>query len=336
MANEKEKYERALIDGGSIKNAKYGSGEGEISGSGTDYDDLRNDNYSNLLDTQIQLSLARQNAMKSTNQMLASQGLLGTGYGGLSSTAIQGQYLNAMQNAKNSYYDREQEINANEKRDAKLAAQDEFKNLKEIIAGTSNSTDLSDALSNYGIVDDGQGHLKGKDGDGYWDSLSDEDKRYLQTVYQLTKNSYDYDSSKEFYDYDSMINGLVMNNPKKETANIGDGYGLQDEVGYLFKNADLFAKDGTVVKLVNGRNQTDNYAYVIYKGGKWYRTDANGYAKARQSGKSWVIKSPVKWSNIYGNGETSAAYEQYVYSQKEKGESSKTFSDWLREQTSSF
>ena len=119
---EKERYENALIDG-----EKKGSVS--QSGSQTAYDDLRNDNYSNLLDTQIQLSLARQNAMKSTNQMLASQGMLGTGYGGLTTSGIQSQYLSAMQNAKDSYYDREQSISSQERQEAEANRQYEFSKL---------------------------------------------------------------------------------------------------------------------------------------------------------------------------------------------------------------
>ena len=76
-----------------------------------------------------------------------------------------------------------------------------------------------------------------------------------------------------------MLNNLTMSNGEK--ANIGDNYGLQSEISYLFNNADQYAKDGMVVKLTNGKASDTNVAYVIYRNGKWYATTSSEYGSAK-------------------------------------------------------
>lgn len=61
------------------------------------YKALKDQNYSALLDNQIQLDNARQRALKNTNASLAAAGFDSSGYGQLAKQGIESQYLQAFQ-----------------------------------------------------------------------------------------------------------------------------------------------------------------------------------------------------------------------------------------------
>jgi hypothetical protein len=239
------------------------------------YDIMRTQNYKNLLDTQIQLASAKQNALKAANARMAEAGLYGTGYAGVANTGIQNAYMNALSNARQGYNDSELDITAqeNEANDAKSGSN--FEALTSLMGSAQDLGGLNSVLNEYGIKVADDGTLIGA-GD-YWNSLSDEDKRQLRVTYNLMRNGYLY-SGSPMSDASSMRASLTMNTG--ESADIGNNYGLQSEISYLFNNLGDYAKEGMVVKLTNGKNPVDNVAYVIYHNGNWYQTTSSQYEGA--------------------------------------------------------
>lgn len=239
-----------------------------------DYDDLREQNYKNLLDNQIQLAAARQAAMKSSRMQMAAQGMAGTGYAGVVSNGLQNAYINAMNSANQSYHQTGLDIDANERKANEQSAENRFQNLTSMLSQAQNVDDMDMVLKNYGISKNDDGTLYG----GLYDSMSDDDKRQLSTLYTMMANQTRY-GGNSYGDAADMINNLTMANGEK--ANQGSGYGLQYEINYLFSNADQYAKDGMVVKLTNGKASDTNVAYVIYRNGKWYATTSSEYGSAK-------------------------------------------------------
>ena len=296
---KKEKEEASLDSGGSssaaasgsstygnaVQNALEASGSGNSgsvsqsdssSSSYSDYDDLRNQNYKNLLDNQIQLEAARQSALKASNSQLASQGLLGTGYGSTARSGISNAYINAMNNANTSYSETDNDISKQETSANEEKANSNFTTLTSLMGQATDSDDLNSVLSEYGITVNDDGTFSGE----YYDSMDDETKKQFGVTYRLLANGMKYSGQTSYGDYSSMIAGLTMTNG--ESANIGNNKGLQDEVALLFDSdySDQFNSEGTVVKLSNG-NDKDNVAFVIYHNGKWYAATSGDYATAK-------------------------------------------------------
>lgn len=258
-------YNEALLSAG---------GTSSGSSSSDDYEDLRNQNYKNLLDNQIQLESARQSAMKASRSQLASQGLFGTGYGSLANTGISNAYINAMNSANTSFAETDADISAKEKAADEEKASSNFTTLTTLMGQAEDMDDLSAVLSEYGITLNDDGTFSGD----YYDAMDDDSKKQFGVTYRLLANAKKYSGQTGYGDYASMINGLTMTNG--ESANTGSHQGLQDEVEALFSSGDRFAKEGTVVKLSNGNNR-DNVAFVVYHNGKWYSATSGDYATAK-------------------------------------------------------
>lgn len=133
--------------GGATQAANSGSNAASPS-SRSDYDDLRDQNYKNLLDTQIQLEAARQSALKASRSQLAAQGLYGTGYGSTAQTGISNAYINAMQSASSSYNDTDVDISKSEREAAKTDASSRFTSLPHCWAMRPHRTILTRSLRN--------------------------------------------------------------------------------------------------------------------------------------------------------------------------------------------
>lgn len=241
----------------------------------TEYDDLRDQNYKNLLDTQIQLASAKQNASKAMGQQMAAQGLSGTGYSGVAANGLSNAYLNALASARQAYNDKDIDISATERQAEKDSINNTFNNISSLLQNATNFDDMKEILKGYGIDVNEDGTMSGD----YYDSLDDESRKQLQIIYNLAGNKEKY-TGNAYGDASSMLNGLTMENG--ESANQGGNAGIQDEVNELFNNPDRYNKEGMVVKLTNGNYSSTNVAYVIYHNGKWYQTTSSAYADASE------------------------------------------------------
>lgn len=286
----------------------------------TEYDDLRNQNYKNLLDTQIQLAAAQQAARKSASQSLAASGMLGTGYAGVAQNGLENAYINAMNEANQSYADTDIDISATERNAEKEEASNTFSNITTLLTDESITSvdDMNEVLNGYGITVSDDGTFSGD----YYDKLTDEQKKQLQIIYNLYSNQYKY-GGVSFGDSSSMLNGITMENG--EPATQGNGWGIQDEISYLWANQGKYAKEGMVVKLTNGKTDT-NCAYVVYHNGKWHRTTADMYGSATNKAE---IKGGIDVS-VKAEQEVAEkkAAENQVYKDLLKGKGIDKFNDW--------
>lgn len=278
--DQSEAYVSALSSAGD------GTSSSSSVSSYTDYDDLRNQNYKNLLDNQIQLESARQSALKASKSQLASQGLFGTGYGGVASSGISNAYINAMNAANTSYSETDADIAKQEAAANEEKANSNFTTLTSLMGQAEDLDDLNSVLSEYGITINDDGTFSGD----YYDLMDDESKKQFGVTYRLLANAKKYSGQSSYGDYASMINSLTMTNG--ESANTGNHQGLQDEVETLFseKYKGKFSVEGMVVKLSNGNNR-DNVAFVVYHNGKWYAATSGDYATAKN-------KSEIKGGKI--------------------------------------
>jgi hypothetical protein len=298
MAKKDENYLSALSkvtpsDSGSSGSAQAsspvihtGSDVNVSSESSDSYDLLRKQNFKALYDKQIQLSSAKQNAMKQTQSQMAASGFAGTGLGALGGSAINSQYLTALTSAGNSYQDQNTTIATQEAADASTKSSSDFSALTTLMSNATDTDSLNNLLTSsykYGSVD--------SNGNFVWDDsalksagYSDSDINQLKATYSLLNNGL---SNNEFVsnntygtaysDYGTAVNSIKTG---AGTSASDDKWGVKNELKTLFADQSL-SKEGTLVKLQNNSNgsntQNDN-VYMVFHNGKWYQTTASYYA----------------------------------------------------------
>ena len=240
------------------------------------YKSLKEEKYRVLLDSEIQLANAKQNAMKATNNNMAALGMGGRGYGVVASSGIGNDYLNAMRGVRSEYDSAVTNINQQQRTEQIAQENTDVGNISSAFENATSEADLNKVLSGYGIELDENGNFTGE----YWDSLSDNAKRIITTKYQamlgqaqasdwLVNNTVDGTAYKD--------SGVAIQEISDATGNKGT---ISNELRYIFSDAYLAGRqDGDCVKLVNG-GDNKKFVYMIYHNGAWYKTTGDVYNKA--------------------------------------------------------
>lgn len=253
------------------------------------YEALKNESYKSMLNSEIQASVARDQALKYTNNALrssgyASQGLSQTAYNGITNN-----YQNALQQANQQYQNDLTNINQQQRNEQKATGNDNFNSLTTLMSGASSSDELNQMLNTYGYgsFENGAFNWNG-------DNLKNLDSNSLNQL-KILYNMYNSQLTNNEWLSSNTINGNGFKDVGNAIANIVDANGdtgkVSNELRYIFSEDYLKnAVDGQCVKLVNGGSTGDsdkNYVYMIYKNGSWYQTNGTVYANA---GVKEVIK----------------------------------------------
>lgn len=253
-------------------NGSLGDQTTDFNSDSTDeYALLREQNYKALLDSQIQGSVARQNAMKQTQQITNANGFGNTGYASMAQSGINNTYLSALQSAQNNYAAQDQSISAQEQTAAKTTNDTNFNNFLTVLnSDAANSSDgMNQTLSSYGLLNNGNLIDEASfEKMGY----SANDYNQLKAIYALKSSAYKANDAISnttingtgFNDYQTAKTNIVLNNGSK-------GSDVSDELNYLFNNYKTKG-NGDVVKLQSGANDS-TYTYMVYYNGKWYQTN---------------------------------------------------------------
>lgn len=229
----------------------------DAGGTSTDtYQLARDQEYTALLDKEVQLENAKQNAMKYTNNQLASQGLDSTGYGSTQQSAIYGQYMNALGSAQNTAQSNVSNINLQESEANETAANDRFKSITTMLSSATSKDQMDSLLRDYGYMDENGEWLTKKP-----DGVSDDDWYQMRYYYNLQKDTLGEDDFNGTYynGTDGLSEGTYLKSDGS-TASIGSNFG--NEVSLL--SAKVSAGDvpyGSVICVANGHGET---IYVMY------------------------------------------------------------------------
>lgn len=229
---------------------------GSTSSSTDVYQLARDQEYSTLLDKEIQLENAKENASKYANAQLGNSGMLGTGYGSTQKSAIYGQYMNALGNAQNTAQSNISNINLEESQANQEAANDRFESITTMMSSATSKDQMDSLLKDYGYMDE-KGEWKTKP-----EGVSDDDWYQMKYYYNLQKDSLgtaDDNFNGSYYtsadalkqgtfDYDGIV------------YSFGDKY--DGEINFLQSKAQSGnVSYGTVIKMKNASGQT---IYVKY------------------------------------------------------------------------
>ena len=248
------------------------------------YNLLKQQNYEALLNKEVQLDNARNRALKQTNVGLNSMGLASSGYGQTARQGIEGQYLNALEGANQTYQNEATNIGLQEQQaigsnqDNKYGTfaalfEDAVNDGREGVDNLMSQYELYDELGNFDFAKASE--LYGADNANL---LLYQYNRALQgfenQAYQGTPVSAG--------DYQTAIYTLRDQNGQTGTMN--------DELNIWF-NPSSFAKlnyepqNGDVVKISPNKASQSVPMFIIYRNGNWYQTTAAQYANA--TNKHW-------------------------------------------------
>lgn len=257
------------------------------------YQALKDENYKSLLNNQVQLANARQQALKNTNVGLNAAGFGSAGYGALQRNGIESAYMQGLTQNQNDFATRNLDINKQQFDAEQNAMNENFKSFNSIIgAGMDNgyisSTDqLNDYFGRYGFLDNEGNFDRTKVAEQY----GEESAKQMELMYEMWKSQLGQESNT------AIVNGqeqevdstnsfaLGGNWDKQAYQNIKDQKGksgtMNDEFKWLGNNYELLsnAQNGTVLKISDNDND-GAYAYFVYNNGRWIQTNYDAYSTA--------------------------------------------------------
>lgn len=269
MANKRleELYGSAMVG-----NSGGEGGENVGATDNTDYYKmLKDESYKAMLDSEVQASIAKDQAVKYTTTGLNASGYGTQGIAESSRLGIHNIYQGALASA--------QAQNAANQNDIALqeieAKNDSFESMTTLMSNASDLEQLNSILGNYDITVDDKGVLSGKG----LDELDTNTKRQLQSIYQLyssqlSSSSFNPEGKASFSKNDDFKTLKTENG----TEALADKGGVKNEINYILTNDDFLASltNNMVVCLQNGKNP-DSKVYLQFNNGKWYQVDSNTY-----------------------------------------------------------
>lgn len=260
MASEEEKYV-----------AGFGRDESEINDN---YRLLKEQNYTALRDKQIQLENAKNNALKYTQNQLASQGLGSQGYGSSTNAGIYNNYMNAFANEghtiaeQNTALDIQKQQEINQLREKNLNGL--YTDLEYAMENTDDINKVNQYLANMGFG------TANEDGSFTFasakpDNISQSEWNSLKYRYSIMSENFNENAEKEAETNDAFSRYEFLDNKQDvyDTDYInGNGetgriwWDFREEVDRMFEFAKADEiKDGGVLELRSRNHGSVYYEY---------------------------------------------------------------------------
>lgn len=269
---QRVKAYNAQLGGGSPQNQVDPDGE-QPSGETDYYQLLKDESYKAMLDSEIQASNARDQALKYTKAGVDAAGFGTQGLAESSRVGIFNTYQNALAGAQEVNRNNQVDIAAQQIEAQKSENNDNFESMTTLMGNASDLEQLDTILGNYDIQVE-NGVLTGKG----LDELDTNTKRQLQSIYTLYSSqlgqSFSPEGKSSFNKYDDFAS-LKTEAGVSATAKEG---GVKNEVEYILEDEEFLATltNDRVVCLQNGNNP-DSKVYLQFHNGNWYQVDANTY-----------------------------------------------------------
>ncbi len=240
------------------------------------YNKLKSESYRALLDSNIQASVARDNALKYSNNQIRNSGYGTQGLAESSRLGIFNTYQNALNDAQTAHNTNLTNIALEQEQQALDNANQDFESLTTLMSSATDLNQLNSVLGNYDIQVGEDGILSGA---GY-DNLDDRSKKQLGAYYNLVSSQFDTPVSETikgkqgYTTIDQLKNLKTENGVSLGTSKTGVG----NELKYILTNDEFQStlSNGKVVCLQNG-TYADNKVYLQFYNGKWYQVDAETY-----------------------------------------------------------
>jgi hypothetical protein len=260
------------------------------------YEQLKKESYKALLDKEVQASIARDRAMKYTQASVSGSPYSGQGIGESTMVGITNNYQKALQDASVQHQQQLSNIATQQRQEELAAANDEFQSLTTLMNSATTTEELNDILNRYEIT---IGEENGVNTFNYGENnkFSDNDKRQLETIYNLYNNQLKktgYEGREALLDgSSSMVTYTNEGNFNK------DYYDFKHELKTLQNNVKTGnLPDGAVIRL----DEKDHNAnmFLIYVNGTFYNITPEEYINANPA-KAYYITG---YNNIVNKKDT--------------------------------
>lgn len=244
------------------------------------YDLAKKQNYTKLLDSEIQLENSKSAALKYTQNQLNAQGFGTQGYGSSVQSGVYGQYANAFseleQNAANENADldkaRISELSAVEQQEN----EENFQSTIQLINDSNDMGRLDQLLAGYGYgtIDESGNFVWGEKPEG----MSQRDWAEIQYRYNLQADSIAEQNQNNYYTYYDIddLNYAQYQSKSGAVNNVGDHF--KEEVKDAFSYADQGKfSEGAVIRVRNGEGDT---IYLQWTGDGFSMVSRGEYEKA--------------------------------------------------------
>lgn len=230
---------KTYIDRMNELGGKSSSAPTSTSASDDYYKLAKEQEFSTLLDKEVSLENAKQNAMKYAQNVTNAQGFGSTGYGASLNSGIYNAYMNKAMQAENDYNQNIKNIDYQQKLANEEKADDRFKSVTTMLTQADGIDSMNKLLSDYGYgsVDaNGNFNFNAQKPEG----MSDDDWYQTKFYYNMQKNVFNQNAEGEairneanefsgtfFTDVDSLKNLKVTYDEKnggQDTAKIGSDF----------------------------------------------------------------------------------------------------------------
>lgn len=223
------------------------------------YDMVKEQKFDRLLDKEVQLENAKNQALKQTRNAVNANGFGSQGYGSSLQSGIYGRYMNALNSNDRDYSYQIDELEQQRKQDLNNNKEEAYQQIVTLMSsGNNNMERVNEYLSSVGLGDyDTEGNFA-------WgnkpDSMSQADWTQLQYLYNLQNDSAkEYEDEEQAYatysSLDALQNATYVNSQGKAESKLGNNFRL--ETNRIWYEASIGTyKNGDTLKVTNDNNQT--------------------------------------------------------------------------------
>lgn len=260
LTDYQKKYKQMQQNNGIDNSVSSGSTEtnnqNNLDSATQDYYNMaKQQEYSALLDKEVQLENAKANALKYSNNQLAAQGMAGSGYAQNAQLGIQNQYLNRLTEAQNTTSQNIASLNQAQREEELANANDRFESVTTMLTQASELSQMDELLANYGY-----GTID-KSGNFVWndkpENMSSDDWNQIKYYYGLQKSAIESAQPQNYATYNSLDSLKTASYLKTNgnVGNLGDDFGKEINVLWYYASAGQF-QNGDSIHLTNGKGET--------------------------------------------------------------------------------
>lgn len=226
------------------------------------YDNLKNESYKAMLDSEIQASVARDQAMKYTQNQMNATGYGNQGLAQSSMVGIQNNYRNALADAAKQYDTSINEINQSELQNNVSQDNDSFKSVSALMSGATSQDVLDQIYNSY--KDDM--------------SLTDDSRKQLGHLYSIYSDGFKSNETISNMQFSFDDEDVIVTDEDGETDEVSLSGKFSAESKTLRKAlATNSLPNDSYVKV---EDKSGYYFYVRYYNGQLYYVNANEYNSA--------------------------------------------------------
>ena len=249
------------------------------------FDALKNENYKELLSSEIQLQSARQAALSATQSNMQSLGMANSGYHQTALSGTNTAYLNALQNAQSNYSQRNLEIDLQAQQKQEATDRENFEVLTALMTEASSygGDAQANVLKSYGLIDDNGNYTQ-----AFYD-LNANDRNAISGLRALSQSQ---ENEANWLANNTLNNGMFFAQTSGEAKELfTDEHGKTGKFNKELEKAfaDSFTqnlKDGDVLYIEDKNDKS--HAYLIWKNNGWYKTTSEVYESAE--GAKYQVK----------------------------------------------